>query len=74
MADHFLRLARQCLRTSDLELARKLEISTGCVRSWDRHGAPRYARLAVAALMIGVDPDVPSRSLQPVPRVKDADG
>jgi hypothetical protein len=52
-----LRLARSRLQMSNLELARKLEISAGCVRSWDRHGAPRYARLAVAALIAGVDPD-----------------
>ena len=52
-----IRLARSRLQMSNLELARALEVSAGCVRSWDHHGAPRYARLAIAALIAGVDPN-----------------
>jgi hypothetical protein len=65
-----LRLARNRLQMSNLELARQLEVSAGCVRSWDRDGAPRYARLAIAALMAGVDPDAIDPSFwQPIRQV-----
>src|ERR1700690_80719 len=46
-----IRRARSRLQMSNLELARQLEVSAGCVRSWDRHGPPRYARLAIAGLL-----------------------
>jgi hypothetical protein len=57
MADPFLQFARKRLQTSDLELARKLELPVGCLRSWDRRGTLSYAKLALAALIIGLDPD-----------------
>jgi hypothetical protein len=66
MAD-MIRLARSRLQISNLELARQLEVSTGCLRSWDRRGAPRYARLAIAGLLAGVDPDTVDPSFwQPI--------
>jgi hypothetical protein len=40
-----------------MALARRLEVSVGCLRSW-RRDAPRYARLALCALIAGVDPDL----------------
>ena len=42
MPDHFVRLARTRLDVTDLDLARKLGVTAGCLRSWDRKGAPRY--------------------------------
>jgi hypothetical protein len=38
-------------------LARRLEISVGSLRSWSVRGGPVYARLALAALVLGVNPD-----------------
>ena len=33
-----------------------LEVSVGCLRAWKRKGAPRYARLALSALIAGLAP------------------
>jgi len=38
------------------ELARELEITVGCLRSWNRRGPPRYGQLALAALVAKLDP------------------
>ena len=48
MPDRFVRLARTRLDVTDLDLARKLGVTLGCLRSWDRKGAPRYVQLALA--------------------------
>jgi DNA-binding transcriptional regulator YiaG len=38
MPDRFVRLARTRLDVSDLDLARNLGVTVGCLRSWDRKG------------------------------------
>jgi|HubBroStandDraft_3_1064219.scaffolds.fasta_scaffold168493_2 DNA-binding transcriptional regulator YiaG len=57
MPDRFVRLARTRLDLTDLDLARKLGVTVGCLRSWDRKGAPRYVQLALCALIAGVEPE-----------------
>lgn len=49
--------AARTLNTDIKGLARRLEISVGSLRSWSVRGGPVYARLALAALVLGVDPD-----------------
>jgi DNA-binding transcriptional regulator YiaG len=41
MPDRFVRPARTRLDVAYLDLARKLGVTVGCLRSWDRKGAPR---------------------------------
>jgi len=57
MVDRHIQRARDALGFTDTELARSLGVTTGCLRSWSRRGAPRYAQLALAALIFGLDPD-----------------
>jgi hypothetical protein len=57
MPDRFVRLARIRLDMTDLDLARKLGVTVGCLRSWDRKGAPRYVQLALCALIAGIEPE-----------------
>ena len=57
MADPFIPRARQALRIDDRELARRLGVTVGCLRRWNRAGPPRYAHLALTALIAGLDPD-----------------
>jgi DNA-binding transcriptional regulator YiaG len=68
MPDRFVRLARTRLDLTDLDLARKLGVSVGCLRSWDRKGAPRYVQLALCALIAGIEPEAVEGSPTPAPR------
>ena len=68
MPDRFVRLARTRLDVTDLDLARKLGVTAGCLRSWDRKGAPRYVQLALCALIAGIEPEVVERSPALAPR------
>jgi hypothetical protein len=63
MPDRLICLARTLV--PDSELARRLEAAIGCLRSWSRKGAPRYARLALCALIVGLDPEAFAASSQP---------
>lgn len=45
-------------------IARRVEISVGSLRSWSVRGRPVYARLALAALVMGVDPEGVSSGVQ----------
>jgi hypothetical protein len=56
MPDPLICLARTQLGVPDSELARRLGAAVGCSRSWRRKGAPRYARLALCALIVGLNP------------------
>jgi hypothetical protein len=47
MPDRLVRLARTRLDVTDLDLALNLGVAIGCLRSWDRKGAPRYGQLAL---------------------------
>jgi len=47
--------ARTHLDATDLDLARNLGVTVGCLRSWDRKGAPRYVQLAICALIAGIE-------------------
>lgn len=49
--------AARAFNTDTRGLARRLEISVGSLRSWSVRGGPAYARLAIAALVLGVNPD-----------------
>jgi DNA-binding transcriptional regulator YiaG len=49
--------AAAALQIEDRELARRLGVTTGTLRHWDRKYAPAYVRLALAALVAGIDPD-----------------
>jgi DNA-binding transcriptional regulator YiaG len=55
--DKFVRYACETLVISESEIARQLGVTPGCLRAWSRRRAPRYARLALAALIVGLDPD-----------------
>ena len=57
MTEHLIQLARERLQENETMLARRLEVSVGCLRNWSRRGAPRYARLALAALISNIDPN-----------------
>jgi DNA-binding transcriptional regulator YiaG len=57
MPDMMIQRARTRLGVTDRELARQLGVTQGCLRSWDRKGAPRYAQLALLALMAGLVPE-----------------
>ena len=57
MSDTFIRLAGLALGADEAELARQLGVTRGCLRHWKRKGAPRYARLALAALSAGLTAD-----------------
>ena len=57
MSDTFIRLAGLSLGADEAELARQLGVTRGCLRHWKRKGAPRYARLALAALTAGLTAD-----------------
>jgi DNA-binding transcriptional regulator YiaG len=68
--DPFIRLARERLQADDVALARRLGVSLGCLRNWGRRGAPAYGKLALAALIAGIDPDQifePVQSRRPLP-------
>jgi transposase-like protein len=45
------------LEIDDRELARRLGVSTSTLRYWDRKYAPAYVRLALAALVAGLELD-----------------
>jgi hypothetical protein len=60
MTEALIRLACDRLQVAETALARRLGISLGCLRSWRRE-APAYARLALAALIVGLDPEMISR-------------
>ncbi|SFU23032.1 hypothetical protein SAMN05518861_1464 [Mesorhizobium sp. YR577] len=49
--------AERTFNTDTRGLARRLEISVGSLHAWSLRGGPVYARLALAALVLGVDPD-----------------
>jgi DNA-binding transcriptional regulator YiaG len=72
MSDRFVRLARARLDVTDLDLARNLGVTVRCLRSWDRKGAPRYVRLALCALIAGIEPEVVERSPTLAPRNRQA--
>jgi DNA-binding transcriptional regulator YiaG len=57
MPDKTIQLARRQLRLDNRDLARQLGVTEGCLRSWDRKGAPQYAKLALLALMAGLVPE-----------------
>ena len=57
MSDMVIQRARTRFDVTDRELARQLEVTLGCLRNWDRKGAPRYAQLALTALMAGLAPE-----------------
>ena len=67
MPDRLICLARTQLDVPDSELAQRLGVSVGCLRSWSRKGAPRYARLALCALIVGLDPEAFAASQPPSP-------
>jgi transcriptional regulator with XRE-family HTH domain len=53
-------LAKHTAAVLNLEsfvLARRLGISLGALQSWNKENPPEYARLAMAALVVGIDPD-----------------
>jgi hypothetical protein len=60
MTEPLIQLACERLQLDEGALARKLEISSGCLRSW-REKTPRYAQLALAALIAGLDVDLVRR-------------
>ena len=60
MTDPLVRLACDRLQLDEAALARRLEISVSCVRSWRRE-APAYAKLALCALIAGLDPQLVAR-------------
>jgi hypothetical protein len=72
MPNHFIRLARTRLDATDLDLARNLGVTVGCLRSWDRNGAPRYVQLALCALIAGIEPEAFERSPSLPPRDRKA--
>jgi transcriptional regulator with XRE-family HTH domain len=62
-----VKTAAAALQIDDRELARRLGVSTGTLRHWDRKYAPAYVRFALAALVAGIDPDhvlAPAKSPQ----------
>jgi hypothetical protein len=48
------------LQIDEAALAYRLDVSVGALRHWQR-GAPAYARLALSALISGLDPERISR-------------
>ena len=68
MPDLMIQRARTQLGLADRELARQLGVTLGCLRNWDRKGAPRYAQMALMALMAGLAPETVETS--PVPRLR----
>ena len=61
MPDMMIQHARTRLGVTDRELARRLGVTLGRLRSWDRKGAPRYAQLALMALAAGLVPETVER-------------
>jgi hypothetical protein len=55
-----------------LSLARNLGVTVGCLRSWDRKGAPRYVQLALCALIAGIEPEAIEFTDAPPSRPKGA--
>jgi hypothetical protein len=49
--------AATALNTDRKGLARHLGLSVASLRSWEARGGPGYARLALAAIVMGVEPD-----------------
>jgi hypothetical protein len=49
-------MACERLQIDEFTLARRLDVSVGALRHWQR-GAPAYARLALSALIAGLDPE-----------------
>lgn len=47
------------LNTDRKGLAKHLELSVATLRTWEKRGAPAYARLAVAAVVVGLRPEDP---------------
>jgi len=60
MIGTLIRMARERLQLDEKALARRLEVSVGCLRSWRRESPP-YAKLALCALIAGLDPEVVAR-------------
>ncbi|MFJ1311290.1 hypothetical protein [Agrobacterium sp. P15N1-A] len=52
-----IKRAAQALETDKQGLARHLGLPVGTLRSWEARGAPAYARLALAALVVNLNPD-----------------
>ncbi len=52
-----INLAVQALGTDRNGLARHLGLAAGALRAWETRGAPLYARLALAAVVVGLDPE-----------------
>lgn len=55
--EHEVKRAAQALETDKQGLARHLGLPVGTLRSWEARGAPVYARLALAALVVKLNPD-----------------
>jgi hypothetical protein len=55
-----VRLACDRLQLDERRLARRLGITLGCLRSWEVE-EPAYARLALSALIVGLDSELVSR-------------
>ena len=55
-----VRLACDRLQLDERRLARRLGITLGCLRSWEVEQPP-YARLALSALIVGLDSELVSR-------------
>ena len=68
MPDCFVHLAQTRLDVTDLDLALNLGVTVGCLRSWDRKGAPRYGQLALCAMIPGIEPEAVERSPTPAPQ------
>jgi hypothetical protein len=60
MTEPLIRMACERLEVDEVTLAHRLGVSLGCLRRW-RKGAPPDARLALSALIAGLDPEVISR-------------
>ncbi|KKX33139.1 hypothetical protein [Rhizobium sp. LC145] len=54
--------AARALSLSDREIAHRLGLSVAVLRSVDGAASPEYLRLALAALVVGLDPDVVLKS------------
>lgn len=48
--------ALEALGTDRKGLARQLGLAVGSLRAWESRGAPPFARLALAALVAGLEP------------------
>lgn len=61
-ANKHLANAARALSLSDKEIAQRLGVSVAVLRLIDGAASPEYLRLALAALVVGLDPDAVFRS------------